>query len=224
MAGYGLSGSCVAHGSVHRFLLLVRTLDKRDRIRERGNHRLRGVAYIILYVALEMIYRGIARNFAPSSPFIIEALMRKQNMTAKEPQPRSNATAKFELVSERGVECLVDEFYRRIRVDPTLAPIFDRTIPNDGWGPHLATMRNFWSSVMLTSGRYKGNPVAKHLQIEGMEPLLFDHWMGLFTQTCRELFVDDVAAQFIVKAQRIAESLKLALFYRPDRRWPRTLS
>jgi len=34
---------------------------------------------------------------------------------------------------------------------------------------------------------------------------------------------EEVAAAFAVKAQRIAESLKLALFYRPDRPWPRTL-
>src|SRR6185503_18196164 len=131
--------------------------------------------------------------------------------------------AKFKNVSELGIRCLVDEFYRKVRRDPTLAPVFAGAIPGDDWEPHLATMRDFWSSVTLTSGRYKGNPVAKHLKLEGMKPQLFDHWLGLFTQTCRELFDDDVAAEFIVKAQRIAESLKLALFYRPDRPWPRTL-
>ena len=144
-------------------------------------------------------------------------------MTAREAKQRTDPTSKFEYVSERGIECLVDEFYRRVRLDPKLAPIFDRAISGGDWGPHLATMRDFWSSVMLTSGRYKGNPVAKHLRLEGMEPHLFDHWLGLFTQTCRELFDDDVAAAFVVKAQRIAESLKLALFYRPDRPWPRIL-
>jgi hemoglobin len=108
-------------------------------------------------------------------------------------------------------------------MDPKLAPIFERAISGGDWSLHLATMRDFWSSVMLTSGRYKGNPVAKHLQLEGMEPPLFDHWLDLFTQTCRELFDEEVAAAFAVKAQRIAESLKLALFYRPDRPWPRVL-
>jgi len=74
------------------------------------------------------------------------------------------------------------------------------------------------------SGCYKENPVRKHLRLKGMEPSLFDRWMGLFAQTCRELFVDDVVIQFIVTAQRIADSLKLALLYRPDRPWPRTPS
>jgi hemoglobin len=145
-------------------------------------------------------------------------------MAAKESQQRPDATSKFARVSEHSIERLVDEFYRRVRIDPTLAPIFGRAIPSDEWGPHLATMRKFWSSVMLTSGRYKGNPVAKHLRLMGMKPLLFDRGLALFVQTCRELFVDDVADEFVVKAERIAESLKLALFYRPDQSWPRSLS
>ena len=49
-------------------------------------------------------------------------------------------------------------------------------------------MHDFWSSVMLTSGRYKGNPVAVHLRVEGIEPQLFDRWLALFDETCRELF------------------------------------
>ena len=80
---------------------------------------------------------------------------------------------KIDQISEDGIRRLVDEFYARVRADTELAPIFYRAIPGD-WGLHLATMRDFWSSVMLTSGRYKGNPVAVHLRIEGMEPRLFD--------------------------------------------------
>ncbi len=123
-------------------------------------------------------------------------------------------------VSEDGIRRLVDGFYAKIRTDPELGPIFNRAIPGD-WGPHLATMRDFWSSVMLTSGRYKGNPVAKHLPIEGMKSQLFDRWLELFDETCGELFDASVAEAFRAKARRIAESLKLALFYRPDRPWPR---
>ena len=148
--------------------------------------------------------------------------MQRALLTAKESKQGADATPKFEHVSEHSIECLVNEFYRRVRVDPTLAPIFDRAISEGDWGPHLATMRRFWSSVMLTSGRYKGNPVAKHLRLDGMEPVLFDHWLSLFGQTCCDLFVDELANEFGIKARRIAESLKLALFYRPDQPWPRS--
>jgi hemoglobin len=81
-------------------------------------------------------------------------------------------------------------------------------------------MYAFWSSVMLTTGRYKGNPVAKHLVIPGMKPQLFERWLALFEATCRELFDDTTGEAFRIKAERIAESLQLALFYRPDRPWP----
>ncbi len=122
-------------------------------------------------------------------------------------------------ITESAIRILVDRFYEKIRADAELGPIFERAIPGD-WEPHLATMRNFWSSVMLTTGRYKGNPVAKHLQVKGIEPQLFERWLQLFAETCSEQFDPKVAQAFQAKAARIAESLKLALFYRPDRPWP----
>src|SRR2546430_9694902 len=121
--------------------------------------------------------------------------MPPKNKSPKLPKKRATKASKpimkIDHVSENGIECLVNEFYKRIRMDQKLAPIFNRAIPGD-WGPHLATMREFWSSVMLTSGRYKGNPVAKHLQLEGTEPHLFDSWLALFAETCHELF-DDIS-------------------------------
>ena len=124
-------------------------------------------------------------------------------------------------LSEDVIRHLVDSFYIKVRIDPELGPIFERAIAGD-WGPHLATMHDFWSSVMLTSGRYKGNPVAVHLRLEGIEPQLFGRWLALFDETCRELLDEEVADAFRRKASRIAESLKLAVFYRPDRPWQRS--
>ncbi len=121
-------------------------------------------------------------------------------------------------LSEDDIARLVDAFYAKVREDPALGPVFDRAIAD--WGPHLATMRKFWSSVMLTSGRYKGNPVAVHRRVEGIAHDLFARWLMLFDETCRELFDGEIADAFLDKATRIAESLKLALFYRPDRPWP----
>jgi hemoglobin len=130
-----------------------------------------------------------------------------------------SAAAKLSDVSEDGIRRLVDAFYDKVRLDAELAPIFLRAIPGD-WEPHLTRMYAFWSSVMLTTGRYKGNPVVKHLVIPGIQPHLFERWLVLFNETCGELFDDGVSEEFRAKAARIAESLKLALFYRPDRPWP----
>ena len=117
-------------------------------------------------------------------------------------------------ISECGINLLVDRFYAKVRVDPVLGPVFERVVRGK-WGPHLETMRNFWSSVMLTSGRYKGAPVPAHLRVKGIEPQMFDRWLRLFGETCDELFENEVAEVFRTKAARIAESLNLALFFRP---------
>ena len=130
-----------------------------------------------------------------------------------------SSMTKLDQISEHGIRHLVDTFYAKVRVDPELAPIFVRAIPGD-WQPHLNRIYAFWSSVMLTTGRYKGNPVVKHLVIPGIRPQLFERWLALFNETSSELFDDRISGEFRVKAARIAESLMLALFYRPDRPWP----
>jgi hemoglobin len=124
-------------------------------------------------------------------------------------------TMKMDSVSEEGIARLVDSFYDKVRLDPRLGPIFERVVRGD-WDTHLAKMRDFWSSVMLTTGRYKGAPVPAHLRIKDIEPPLFDRWLQLFGETCDELFDGAVAEAFRLKAARIAESLKLALFFRVE--------
>jgi hemoglobin len=127
--------------------------------------------------------------------------------------------AKPDGISEEGIARLIEAFYKRVRADPQLGPIFEGAIAGD-WEPHLATMRAFWSSVMLGSRRYGGNPVGVHLNVAGMEPRLFERWLRLFGETCDDLFDEPTSAALRDRAERIAESLKLALFYRPDRPWP----
>ena len=126
-------------------------------------------------------------------------------------------TARYD-INEEGLNRVVTAFYARIRRDAELGPIFNDAIQD--WPEHLEKLTDFWSSVMLTSGRYKGNPVAVHTRVQGIDIALFDRWLALFDETCREMFSDELTAAFNEKAARIAESLKLALFYRPDRPWP----
>ncbi len=125
---------------------------------------------------------------------------------------------KLNTITEDGICRLVDSFYDKVRADPELGPVFEAAIHD--WPPHLNKMYAFWSSVMLTTGRYKGNPLIKHMVLPGITPALFTQWLKLFDQTCTELFDDDISAAFRVKAERIAESLQLGIFYRPDRPWP----
>jgi hemoglobin len=118
-------------------------------------------------------------------------------------------------MTEADIRRLVDLFYARVREDAEIGPLFNRAV--DDWPGHLAKLRAFWSSVMLTTGRYKGSPMAAHLRHAAhIEPAMFDRWLELWRRTARELLAPADAAAVIARAERIAESLKLALFFRID--------
>ena len=115
--------------------------------------------------------------------------------------------------SEEQIRDLVHGFYAKIRTDEDLGPIFNGAIAD--WAPHLEKMCAFWSSVMRMSGRYHGNPMAAHLRLKMVQPDHFQRWLGLFGETAHELFGADLADAFIGRAETIARSLQLGMFYRP---------
>ncbi|PDQ23082.1 hemin transporter [Mesorhizobium sanjuanii] len=116
-------------------------------------------------------------------------------------------------VDRTSIGKLVREFYAKVRNDERLGPIFAREIIGD-WEPHLEKMTDFWCSVILKSGDYHGRPVPAHLRLKDVTEADFDVWLALFCQTTAELFAPETAAVFIDRAERIATSLKLAMFFR----------
>lgn len=116
-------------------------------------------------------------------------------------------------IDEQGLGRLIAVFYARVRDDAELGPIFNDAIGD--WPEHLDKLTAFWSSVMLTSGRYKGNPVAAHLKHGArIEPALFERWLALWARTTAEVMPPEAAAELQAKASRIAESLQLAMFFK----------
>jgi hemoglobin len=119
------------------------------------------------------------------------------------------------MLTEAELATLVDTFYAKVRDDELLGPVFNAAV--DDWPEHLEKLASFWSSVMLTSGRYKGNPMAAHIRhAQSLHPAMFDRWLALWGETAGEILSPDAATLIRVKAERIAESLKLALFFRID--------
>lgn len=117
------------------------------------------------------------------------------------------------LVNEDEISLLVESFYAKVREDPALGPVFNGAITD--WPEHLEKLSAFWSSVMLTSGRYKGNPMAAHLKhLETIRTPMFERWLELWRETARETLGEHGAAGVIAKAERIAESLQLGMFFR----------
>ena len=111
------------------------------------------------------------------------------------------------------IRSLVHGFYDRVRGDTLIGPIFNRVIGED-WDNHLAKMCDFWSSVMLMSGRYKGNPMIAHIRLKTVLPEHFERWLSLFRATAGELCPPEIAKLFIDRAENIARSLQLGMFFR----------
>ena len=111
-------------------------------------------------------------------------------------------------IDEALIDRLVRTFYARARQDPLLGPVFEARITD--WEPHLRTIIDFWSGVMLKTGRYQGNPMRLHVALPiGDEH--FARWIQLFTETAEELGGAEAAEAFGARAKLIGESLKLGI-------------
>jgi hemoglobin len=111
-------------------------------------------------------------------------------------------------VDEALIGRVVHAFYARVREDVVLGPIFEARVAD--WEPHLQRMCAFWSSVMLMSGAYHGQPMVAHAPLP-IDARHFDRWLALFETTATEECPPKAATAFVAKARRIAESLELGL-------------
>ena len=115
-------------------------------------------------------------------------------------------------MTEQQLATLVDRFYAKVRTDSVLGPVFNAAVHD--WPEHLERLSGFWSSVMLTTGRYKGNPMAVHMKQKSViEPSMFGRWLELWRETARETLDERGATAVTAKAERIAESLQLGMFF-----------
>jgi hemoglobin len=117
-------------------------------------------------------------------------------------------------IDEPMIRRLVDAFYARVRADAELAPVFEARIAD--WPAHLERMVAFWSSVALMTGRYHGEPMAKHAPLP-IDAAHFDRWLALFEATAHETCPPEAADHVVARARRIAESLELGVALRSGR-------
>ena len=128
-----------------------------------------------------------------------EAAAERRNLLVQDAIERTGITE--EMIGE-----LVTRFYERVREDGLLGPVFAAV---QDWDEHLAKLKNFWSSVVLMTGRYHGAPMRAHFPL-ALAGSHFDRWLDLFEQTAREVCPPAAAALFIDKARRIADSFEMA--------------
>ena len=137
-------------------------------------------------------------------------------MPTPETSPRGTS-ARPEMTAAITAETGLDEevlydhvhgFYRKVRRDPVLGPVFAARITD--WCPHLERMVAFWSSVALMTGRYHGAPMPAHAELP-IEWEHFERWLTLFRETAEETCPGEGAAHVITAAERIARSLHMAV-------------
>jgi hemoglobin len=106
------------------------------------------------------------------------------------------------------IASIVERFYAKVRVDPELGPVFNDAVQN--WDAHLALLKDFWSTVLLTTGRYKGNPLLAHFPLP-IEERYFARWLKLFSETANEVMTASQAAIIMRKADHIAMNMRRVL-------------
>lgn len=111
-------------------------------------------------------------------------------------------------LTEARIRLLVQTFYARARADDLIGPIFNAAVAD--WDHHIDQISDFWSSMMLRTGRYNGRPMRPHLRLP-LQGAHFDRWLALFETTVRELFTADIAGAFLIRAQRIADSFEMGI-------------
>lgn len=126
--------------------------------------------------------------------------------------PHSDAQA----ITEDLIRAVVDEFYKRARLDEQLGPVFERHVHS--WETHLDRMTDFWSAALLRSGRYSGRPVDRHRLIQGLSEGHFARWIALFEATVRDLCPPAEADAFLTRALRMREAMTKVLGLREESR------
>lgn len=109
------------------------------------------------------------------------------------------------LCTEDEIKCLVHDFYARVRQDDLLGPIFNTHVAD--WDHHLAKLCDFWSSILLRTGRFSGTPMSKHAALSELNAVLFERWLALFREVADTQPNQNMAQQACTAANRIAQSL-----------------
>lgn len=124
----------------------------------------------------------------------------------------SEAGRKVRDITPSTLEVLVRRFYAQAREDALLGPVFEAAIQD--WNPHIEQITAFWTTSLLGTKTYRGNPLVAHGK-HPLTPQMFDRWLALWTETAVELFEPALAADLSERAQRMAESLRAGLFFDP---------
>ena len=127
-----------------------------------------------------------------------------------------------DIKSRADISALVNTFYSKIREDEMLGPIFNKHIPEDKWPEHLSKLTNFWESNLFDVRKFKGNPSAKHINVDKnlghtIDQAHFGRWINLWVETLNELFEGEIATKAKDQARKMASGQFITIWQnRPE--------
>lgn len=115
------------------------------------------------------------------------------------------------ICSEAEIRDFVHDFYGRVQKDAILGPIFNAHIQD--WPAHLQLLCDFWSALILHTGRFSGAPMPKHIALPDLRADLFEHWLNLFQRTAADQPNQTMANMAVEISRRIANRLWMGYQY-----------
>lgn len=127
-----------------------------------------------------------------------------------------------EIEDRKDVYLLISSFYKAIRKDTVLGPIFNHHIPEDHWPDHLNKLTDFWMTNLFGVPCFKGNPTQAHINVDKnlnytIDQKHFGQWINLWFTTIDSLFEGTLANKAKNAAKRMAMGQYLAIWHhRPE--------
>ena len=118
-----------------------------------------------------------------------------------------------DIEDRKDIELLINRFYQKVRQDKTLDYIFDDIAKVD-WKNHMPIMYDFWENTIFHNGKYKGNAMQPHLDLNEKINLTkdhFDQWLHIFKNTVDELFEGENAHNAKTRAISIATMIQIKI-------------
>lgn len=121
---------------------------------------------------------------------------------------------KQDIQNHSDIILLVDTFYRDIRADKLLGPIF-MSIIQDGWPSHLEKMYRFWETVLLGAHTYQGAPFSPHANM-AIDAVHFKRWIEIFHSCVDAHFSGEKAEEAKVRSEKMASLFLSKIQYIKD--------
>ena len=121
---------------------------------------------------------------------------------------------KADRITKESINKLVRTFYPMILKNEITAPFFIAKLGDDInskiWQEHLELLTNFWSTLALNDGNYRGNPLGAHFDLN-LNKEAFSEWLRLFEIAIDKVYTPEAGAFFKERSQIIAHNFMINL-------------